>query len=207
MIIRRYRFPAMLKFVFRDAICRIKDSSEKVYLTFDDGPSRSGTREIVDTLKKNNVYDATFFCNGSAMEEYPQSLDTIIKNGFTVANHGYYHIDGWKSKTSEYFENTLKGFKLCKSGLFRPPYGHIGLRQYLKVRKITKIVFWDLLLYDFDTELDKGVILKKAGKLIRGGSIIVLHDKENGCSLRLLDELITLCRQKGYDFGSLTADA
>ena len=43
----------------------------RVFLTFDDGPSKSVTIPILDILKQNNV-KATFFVLGSNAERYPE---------------------------------------------------------------------------------------------------------------------------------------
>jgi hypothetical protein len=49
-------------------------------------------------------------------------------------------------------------------------------------------------------------ILRKAEKLVRPGSVIVLHDKESICAPRVLDGLICLCLNRGYEFGDLTKE-
>jgi len=70
-----------------------------------------------------------------------------------------------------------------------------------------KIVFWDLLLHDYNTGLKIDYIMSKAAKLIRPGSLIVLHDKGNKSTPEVLKRLIGLCRSRGYDFGDITSDA
>ena len=70
-------------------VAPVKDTSPGViYLTFDDGPSGSGsTAKILDVLKKYNV-KATFFVTGSG----PDSLIVREHNeGHTVALHTYTH--------------------------------------------------------------------------------------------------------------------
>jgi peptidoglycan/xylan/chitin deacetylase (PgdA/CDA1 family) len=68
------------------------------------------------------------------------------------------------------------------------------------MKKKYKIVFWDLMPYDFDEKLNgKGVfnILKKK---IRPGSIIVLHDMVTSTCLSFLDEFIKYAETNGYKF-------
>ncbi|MBN1388545.1 MAG: polysaccharide deacetylase family protein [Bacteroidales bacterium] len=200
------RFPGLIRLLYRDAIYRVKGVERKLYITFDDGPTDQGTAKIVDVLKKNEVEKAVFFCTGSNIKKYPDSTRMIAENGYSIANHGYKHLDGWKSRRNDYIENCLQGSELSGSIFYRPPYGHLTIPQYRAIKKYMRIVFWDLLLYDFDTNLQKEYVLNKAGKLVRQGSVIVLHDKENMCALRVLDGLISLCINRGYEFGDLTKD-
>ena len=48
-----------------------KTESKKVFLTFDDGPSKKVTTPILDILKQENI-KATFFLLGSRVELYPE---------------------------------------------------------------------------------------------------------------------------------------
>ncbi|GAB6169167.1 hypothetical protein JCM1393_16270 [Clostridium carnis] len=71
-----------------------RDDGKKIaYLTFDDGPSENVTKEILDTLKLNNV-KATFFTLGKSIEKNPNShklIKRMAKEGHAIANHGYSH--------------------------------------------------------------------------------------------------------------------
>ncbi len=203
---RFFRFPCLPRLLYRDAIYRKKDAGKKIYITFDDGPTDRGTAEIIDVCKENGVTKAVFFCTGSNIRKYPDSAMLMVKNGFSIANHGYEHLDGWKSRRNDYVDNCIKGSERSGSKFYRPPYGHLTVSQYMAIKKIMKIVFWDLLFYDFDINLHPEYILGKAGKLLRPGSVIVLHDKENMCALRVLEGLISLCKNRGYAFGDLTKD-
>ena len=202
-----FRFPAVLKPVYGNAIYRLKQGGNKVYLSFDDGPTSRGTREIISVLKKNGVNHAVFFCTGSNIEKYPGSFSEIKSNGFTVANHGYLHLDGWKTARKNYIDNCTKGSEITNSLFFRPPYGHMMPGQYNILKKTHRIVFWDLLLYDWDMSVNSDTIIGKIRKLVRPGSVIALHDRENMCALRVLDDIIDICKSRGFTFGDLTVEA
>ncbi|MDZ7738824.1 MAG: polysaccharide deacetylase family protein [Bacteroidales bacterium] len=202
---RFFRYPGVARLLYNDAVFRQTEGDEKkVYLTFDDGPTEKGTEEIINILSAFGVSKAVFFCTGSKMPDYPGSIEMIRDHGFSVANHGYHHIDGWKSRRKDYIDNCLKGSELSGSSFFRPPYGRLTLPQYRGLKDRVKIVFWDLLLYDFDLSLSRDYIVQKAEKLIRPGSVIVLHDRKDRCSLTVLEKLIGICMQKGYGFGDIT---
>jgi len=198
------RFPRPARLFYREAIFRLQEGGDRVYLTFDDGPTPASTREIINILKQKDIDKAVFFCTGSNIRQYPGEAGEIRLNHFTLANHGYFHMDGWKSKRSEYISNCLRGAEMSDSLFFRPPYGRITPGQYMALRQKMRIVFWDLLFNDFDEKADAGLIMKKAEKMIRPGSVLVLHDKGNRVSLDLLVSLIDHCRSRGYGFGDLT---
>ncbi len=202
-----YRFPGPARLLYREAIFRIPGNENKIYITFDDGPTPGGTGEIINILKRNDVGKAVFFCNGSNILKYPEELKEITKNGYSLANHGYLHMDGWKSSRKDYNKNCREGAEISGSVFYRPPYGHITINQYIDLKKTMKLVFWDLLLHDYNTELRTDYIMVKAEKLIRPGSVIVLHDKGNRSTPELLTRIINMCRTKGYGFGDLTSDA
>ena len=66
-----------------------KIKGKKVYLTFDDGPSKN-TEKILDTLKENNV-KATFFVIGRTDDYSKKLYKRIYEEGHTLAMHSYTH--------------------------------------------------------------------------------------------------------------------
>lgn len=61
------------------------------YLTFDDGPSKNVTPQILDILKREEI-KATFFILGSRAELYPELVKREYEEGHYIANHGYSHV-------------------------------------------------------------------------------------------------------------------
>lgn len=162
----------------------ITGSSNTVYLTFDDGPIPEITNWVLNELKKYNV-KATFFCIGNNIDENPDLFKTVITEGHSIGNHTFNHLNGWKTSSKAYIENT----KLCadsiqknspsalKSKNFRPPYGKITASQSRKIRKLGyKIIMWDVLSGDFDQTLSKEKCLNNVLSNVKPGSIIVFHD-------------------------------
>ena len=62
---------------------------QKVYLTFDDGPSEN-TAKILDILKEKNV-KATFFVVGNEDESAKELYQRIVAEGHTLGMHSYTH--------------------------------------------------------------------------------------------------------------------
>ncbi len=76
------------------------NAQKKVYLTFDDGPSRN-TNRILDILKEYDV-KATFFVVGKTDEESVKAYQRIVAEGHTLAMHSYSHkyAEVYQSKES-----------------------------------------------------------------------------------------------------------
>ena len=65
--------------------------TKRVFLTFDDGPSRTVTPVVLDTLKSENI-KATFFLLGSRVELDPDLVKREYDEGHYIASHGYSHV-------------------------------------------------------------------------------------------------------------------
>jgi peptidoglycan-N-acetylglucosamine deacetylase len=168
-----------IKKIFSNYVWDVSNSENKIYLTFDDGPTPEITEWVLEELKKFNA-KATFFCIGNNIEKYTDVFEKVASNGHSIGNHTFNHLNGWKTSIKEYLDNT----KLCedsmsnlKSKLFRPPYGKIKLSQSKKLRQLGyKIIMWDVLSADFDTSISKEKCLDNVIKNTKSGSIIVFHD-------------------------------
>lgn len=186
-------------FLYPDALFRIKTGNKILYLTFDDGPDPGSTPVLLTILEKHNV-KAVFFCTGQAVEKYPALVSGIRKKGHLVGNHGYAHLDGWKTTVNEYLTDINKSAGLTSGTLFRPPYGHLRISQYRHLKKNFKIIFWDIMPYDFDSGLASSGSLELLKKKIRPGSIIVLHDSADSKCIHFLEEFIETSVSRGYRF-------
>lgn len=173
---------SFIKKIFSKYTWDIPNSANKVYLTFDDGPTPEVTEWVLDELKKRSA-KATFFCIGKNIEENPALFKRILIEGHAIGNHTMNHLNGWSTSTENYIENTM----LCnqsiykhtnqKTLLFRPPYGKIKNNQArLLLAQGYKIIMWDVLSADFDQTISKEKCLGNVIKNTRSGSIIVFHD-------------------------------
>lgn len=190
-------FPAV--WLFTEAIFRIISSEKTVCLTFDDGPDPESTPELLDILDTMNV-KAIFFCSGTASEKYPELVSEIKRRGHIVGNHGYNHLNGWRTSVKEYCENTESASKYTSDSIFRPPYGRIRINQYRRLKKSFRIVFWDIMSYDYDIRFGAKRSLGLLNKKLRSGSIIVLHDTPTSTCKYFLKEFIETTAGKGYQF-------
>lgn len=61
-----------------------------VYITFDDGPTEEGTKEILDILDCYGI-KGTFFQVGDYVEKYPASAKAVYDRGHDIACHSMTH--------------------------------------------------------------------------------------------------------------------
>lgn len=208
--------PTFIRRLFYNQVWRIPNRDHKIYLTFDDGPIPEVTEWVLEILKKNNI-KATFFCIGDNIKKFPHIFQKVISEGHTVGNHTFNHLDGWKTTTKDYIQNTdkcLEYFKLHTPAsyrnctLFRPPYGKIKPTQSIKLRKLGyKIIMWDVLSADFDQTISPQKCLENATKNVKSGSIIVFHDSNKAYeNLKYaLPLTIKILKEKGFSFDVISA--
>ena len=205
----------------KDNIANIYSSDKKrVYLTFDDGPSREISIPILDLLKTENI-KATFFVLGSRVELYPDILKREYEEGHYIANHGYSHIysqiyanpqtvlDEY-NKTNEAIKNAL-GEPNYNSHLFRFPGGSIG-GKYKQIKKEAIALLdnnniahvdWNALTGDAEGKSTKeeeiAYVKETMGE--KNNVVILMHDASNKlATYEALPEIIAYLKEKGYEF-------
>lgn len=169
---------SVIKKLFPNFIWDIPNLNKCVYLTFDDGPTPEITDWVLNQLKSFNT-KATFFCIGNNIEKHPEIFDRIMRDGHSIGNHTFNHLNGWNTPTEKFIENIdLKSdiYRL-KSKLFRPPYGKIKPSQTKTLlEQGYKIIMWDILSADFDKNISPDKCLENVINNLQSGSIIVFHD-------------------------------
>ena len=202
----------------------IKDiyySDEKqVYLTFDDGPSKNITPQILDVLKENDV-KATFFVLGSRVDLYPDLLKREYEEGHYIANHGYSHQ---YSKIYESKDTTFQEYVDCENSiknalgnsdyntyLFRFPGGSNGGR-YSAIKTEAKELFdsygiaytnWNCLTGDAEDKKTKEACIEEMinTKGNQNSIILLMHDaNDKQQTLDALPEIIQYFKNEGYTF-------
>jgi peptidoglycan/xylan/chitin deacetylase (PgdA/CDA1 family) len=202
--------PWLLKKFYPQTLIWNKPRDKKIiYLTFDDGPIPIVTPFVLETLKKFNA-KATFFCIGDNIIKHQDIFIQLKSDGHAIGNHTFNHLNGWNSDDKSYIDNILKCQELTQTNIFRPPYGRIKKSQIkllnqLKIEQNLKIVMWDVLSGDFDTQLSQEKCLKNVCKHVQSGSIVVFHDslKAQEKLEYVLPRALKLWRDNGYYFNTL----
>jgi peptidoglycan/xylan/chitin deacetylase (PgdA/CDA1 family) len=188
------------------AIYRISSEEKIVYLTFDDGPCKKTTQRILEILREQEV-KATFFCVGDNITSQPELFAQIKAEGHQIGNHTMHHSKGFYTNTNDYLNEIDECAALVGNNLFRPPHGLITPRQNAMLKnKGYKIIQWDVITYDWDSDHTPEKILNTIKQYTRNGSIIVMHDSEKAAPrvLEALEDIIIWLKQEGYKLTTLT---
>ena len=196
---RLFRPGLFAEWLYPGTIFRIKTTGKILYLTFDDGPDPVSTPWLLDILDKHCV-KALFFCNGRAAEKYPGFMDMIRNGGHLIGNHGYCHLNGWLTESDKYINDVSIAAKFTSDKVFRPPFGRLSFNQKKRLIKSYKIIFWDIMPYDFDISFGGKNSLRILKNKIRPGSIILLHDTASSSANIIIDEFLTFASASGYRF-------
>lgn len=175
----------------------------KVYLTFDDGPTEELTNWILQTLEELDV-KATFFCVGNNAMKYPDLMVQIKEQGHQIGNHTMSHENGRFTSKTDYLKSIAEASRYTSSTLFRPPYGRLPLSYVGPIRRHYQIVMWSWLSYDFDKQIPERKILIESKK-IKAGDILVFHDnlKVQDRLKALLPDIIAELKARGFQFAVL----
>ena len=197
--------PTIIQKFFSNYRWRFSSVPKEIYLTFDDGPTLEVTNFVLEELKKHQA-KATFFCIGDNVKKHQKIYLKIQKEGHSVGNHTFNHLNGLLTKNPRYIENIQQASAYIVSKLFRPPYGRLKSSQArLLQQEGYKIIMWDVLSGDFDRSISPEKCLENVLKKTTNGSIIVMHDSEKAKDKiyfalpRILDHF----SQKGYLFKAI----
>ena len=201
--------PWLIKKIYPSYIWNGPTKEKKLYLTFDDGPHPEITPFVLSELKKFDAL-ATFFCIGKNVLAYPDVYKQILSDGHAVGNHTQNHLNGWKTSNEVYLKDVAEAANYIDTDLFRPPYGKITMFQAKNLRaamkgKEPRVIMWDVLSADFDTNISKEESLQFVVLRASPGSIIVFHDSERAFQKLsyALPKVLHHFTNKGYKFISI----
>jgi len=175
------KFPVLLQQVYSNYLWKVDTSAKIVYLTFDDGPTSMITDECLEMLTDARA-KATFFVLGKNVQTYPHITHRTIDAGHSIGNHGYAHLNGWKSQHYTYLKDFSKAQQMIleytgyRTELFRPAYGRVTHKQARNIMRSHQIVMMDVMGGDFDTKISATEVIENVLKNVEPGSIICLHD-------------------------------
>jgi peptidoglycan/xylan/chitin deacetylase (PgdA/CDA1 family) len=196
------------------AVWNYPAETEKIFLTFDDGPVPEATPRVLKILDEFKV-KATFFCVGENVKKNHGIFNEIVSQKHATGNHTFNHLNGWRTKNSSYFDNVEQCAQVLGASaypgknnskpLFRPPYGLMKKSQHAELNKSYSIIMWDVLAKDYDRKISKQQCLHRAASRTVPGSIILFHDsikaKEN--LFYALPRFIEYALKKGFLFAPI----
>lgn len=197
-----------------------KTEQKQVFLTFDDGPSKTVTIPILDLLKQENI-KANFFVLGSRVDLYPDIVKRAYEEGHYIANHGYSHqysqiYESSNSILEEYNKTNQSirkaiGNPIYNTNIFRFPGGSVG-GKYHDLKAEAKVLLeqnniasvdWNALNGDSEGLKTEEALLNRVKETIEGKNsiVILMHDAgDKTKTYNILPQVIEHLRQEGYEF-------
>ena len=186
------------------------DNSQNIALTFDDGPHPQHTPQLLEVLEYYNI-PASFFLLGICVEASPHIVQKIYTLGHWIGLHGYVHhnfpllspteLQQSLEKTQGAVSNAC-GLRLQQIRDVRPPNGFFTPKTLKLLQQWNyRPVMWSVVPEDW---VRPGVttVVQRILKLIKQGSVIVLHDGVCGGQdvAQTASILIPQLFEQGYKF-------
>lgn len=167
------------------AVYHGEEKGNKVALTFDISWGDEKAIPILDTLKKNNINNATFFLSGSWAERHPKIVERIKKDGHQIGSMGYAYKNYTSLKPEQISrdlmlaQNVFQQLNVKDVTLLRPPTGNFN-KEVLKVAERFGLT---VVHYSIDTKdwTNPGTekIIKSVENTVKGGDIVLLHASDS----------------------------
>jgi peptidoglycan/xylan/chitin deacetylase (PgdA/CDA1 family) len=195
------------------------DNGKKVaFLTFDDGPSKNISPQILSILKKYNVR-ATFFVLGKYAEINKGVIKDIYKDGNVIGLHGYSHKYDVIYSSEESFKDEINRTSSIlnkilgdnfKTRLFRFPGGSFENSKD-KFKTILKdmsyaYVDWNVVIGDAEvksTNSSSKVLYDRFISTVKNKNhvILLMHDSATKQETAdILPKVIEYLKSQGYEF-------
>jgi peptidoglycan/xylan/chitin deacetylase (PgdA/CDA1 family) len=188
---------------FMPMYCSAKTTDKVIAITFDDGPVRDGTPQVLQILKDANV-EAAFFCIGERIAGNEAVIRQLNAEGHMIGNHSYTHaalFDLFSSKKMlaemQQLDSDLYNVIGKKTRLFRPPYGVMNPNLKKAIIKGNYLpIGWNVRSYD-TMATDPDALLQKVTLQIEPGAIFLFHDR---CpvTVAMLPDFLKEINARGY---------
>ncbi len=188
---------------------RYVDPNRKmIALTFDDGPRKKVTEDIIYYLDEMGQ-NATFFMLGSRIKGNEWIVLDMINAGNDAATHSYSHTNLNKLSSEELefeleepanliYELSNKEYEV---NLHRPPYG--ASNDEVKLQSNYPFILWNIDSLDWKNKDDPSsaidIILEQASD----GDIILLHDLYS-MSIEIAETIILELIERGFQIVSVS---
>lgn len=189
----------------------IAPSSEKIYLTFDEGYENGYTSDILDTLQEKGVH-AVFFVTMPYVQEHPELIQRMIDEGHTVGNHSNRHIAYPTLSLEEAKEDLMSLHQYMldtyqyEMTLFRFPEGNFSEQMLALAQSCGyRSIFWSFAYRDWyvDDQPDPAQALSTMLDKAHPGAIYLLHAVSQ-TNAQVLGDFIDGMTEKGFVFSDFS---
>lgn len=188
-------------------VWEIKTDKKIVALTFDDGPHRKYTTQILDILAKYNA-KATFFIVGQNAEKNPEVISRMYNEGHELANHTFTHPLRTNVpnllKEIKQTDETIQKITGFTPTLFRPVEGQYSDAMIEAIsKKGYKVVMWSWHLDTLDWKSPgTNRIVNTVLKGVKEGNIVLFHDGGGNRkqTVEAMESILAELEKQGYRF-------
>ena len=159
----------------------VATTEPEVVLTYDDGPSPRGTREVLEALAERDA-TATFFVLTNRCRRYPEVLGEVLGAGHEIGLHGPDHRRLTDFNPVEVGRRTREARDDLQDRIgrcvrwFRPPYGRQTPEQWQETTACGLVsVSWTADTADWRTAGQEQRV-QAALRAARPGAILLAHD-------------------------------
>ena len=183
------------------------DKTKKhIALTFDDGPSKTNTKIVLDALEKHKA-KATFMVVGQNVNKGTADLlKREVELGCEIGNHSYSHANfkkiSQKKIKSELkkTDDAVKKYIGSKPTVIRTPYG-ASSKSVLKCFDRPNI-FWSVDTLDWKYR-DTDRLVKYVSKNAKNGGIVLMHDIHKSTA-KAVDRILKSLEKQGFETVTVT---
>jgi cellulose synthase/poly-beta-1,6-N-acetylglucosamine synthase-like glycosyltransferase/peptidoglycan/xylan/chitin deacetylase (PgdA/CDA1 family)/spore germination protein YaaH len=197
-------------------ITRHGGAARKVALTFDDGPDKRFTPQILDALHQAGV-PATFFIIGVNGELNPDLLRRELAEGHEIGNHTFTHPNISLISRTQFelelsaTERLLAAVAGRQSLMFRPPFGEDSEPETVdELRQVELASSEGYLIVGMQIDPDDwrrpGVdaIVQRTVSMAEGGegNVILLHDSggDRSQTVQAVPLIVEALKSRGFQF-------
>lgn len=200
-------------------------NANRVYLTFDDGPSSNITPRILDTLKANDIQATFFIVNYSSSDKH--LIRRMINEGHTVAIHGYSHDYATIYANDDAFMNNIYRLQdklMADFGyhatIIRFPGGSsntvsANYNKGIMTRLVDRVEQEGFVYFDWNVSsgdasggtVSKSKIYRNVTSRLSEGrnNVVLMHDASaKSTTADALQDIIDYAKGNGYCFAPLT---
>jgi peptidoglycan/xylan/chitin deacetylase (PgdA/CDA1 family) len=198
--------------VYGTTFIGLRPGSRLLALTYDDGPNDPYTWRLLEVLERHGE-KATFFLLGRFVQQKPELARALVGAGHAIGIHTWDHPNLIFASAADVRRQLQKTQQAIRDAtgvdvhLFRPPFG--GRRPAtLRIARAIGLqpIMWNVSCYDWKP-ISVDDIVRRAGRQIRGGNVILLHDGEyhrigadRSRSIAASDRLLSRYKAEGYEF-------
>lgn len=190
------------------------ETGKVIYLTFDDGPHPTASKDILQLLDKYNA-KATYFMLAPHMKRNPDIVNVIKEKGHTIGAHGVTHDISKIYKSPDNFINEMtQAINFIKetagidTRIVRAPYGS---KPYItppfkEASDNNQLILWDWNVDSQDWKLTNGEFVNHAIQQIENLEgkeplVVLMHEKTTTAAH--LETLLQFLQKKDYQMKAI----